>query len=233
VDHSAIMRQVTATAVATALLTVLAACSSPAAPPPPPASTSSSTAAGDNSGVDGSNARSATNSKGDSGGSSDSSGGSDTSSSDSGTDSSSSTDDTSASSGDFKAGGADISDDDTKAAVKKCLDKQLFYDRFAKDGVGECSKLKLAKVDCTTDGIRKVLSAALKTQFDAALADGYKDFTLDQCLDCPTGNKEELCKNTKGEQKEGTKVFYVKMDKDQITGKALVFSIRPNQGASN
>jgi hypothetical protein len=124
--------------------------------------------------------------------------------------------------------GADIGDDETKEAVKTCLDSGKVFDRFATE-VGECTKVSLAKVDCTLDGIRAILTTNQKSQFETALAGPYQGWLLDQCGDCSKGSGAVVCKSSEGAEQVGTKLYFVKEDADQIKGKAMVLPVRPWQ----
>lgn len=134
----------------------------------------------------------------------------------------------------FDFGGAEVGDKEVVDAVKSCHEKGNFYNRFDEDeALGKCTKLKLAKVDCSTKELKKVLSEKQKGQFEKALADdssaGYKGWKIDQCLDCEKGADEDLCKNSSGSEQVGTKIFFVKEDNSEISGKSMVLPVRPGQ----
>lgn len=127
---------------------------------------------------------------------------------------------------------AAVGDKETKTAVKQCIDQGFAFDRFA-TGTGGCTGVQLAKVDCSVDGISKILSAKQLEQFTAALAGSYSGWQIDQCLDCPKGGTDELCQNTdSGIQQEGTKIFFVKEEAGQIKGKSMLLPIRPWQSST-
>lgn len=130
---------------------------------------------------------------------------------------------------DFNKGGADISTDEDKANVKKCLGQNNFFDRFANpDGTGVCTTNALAKMDCTLDGVRSVLSEKHKIQFDANMSGTYAGWLLDQCLDCSPQNSIEQCKRN-GETLTGTRLFFVKFDGQSLKGLPMLIPERPGQ----
>lgn len=138
------------------------------------------------------------------------------------------------SSSSFDFGGAEVGEKEVVDAVKSCHEKGNFYDRFDEDeALGKCTKLKLAKVDCTTKALKKVLSEKQKEQFETAMADdsstGYKGWKIDQCLDCEKEADEDLCKNSSGKEQVGTKIFFVKEENNEISGKSMVLPVRPGQ----
>jgi hypothetical protein len=126
----------------------------------------------------------------------------------------------------FLTGGAKVGDADTQKDVTKCLDAKTFYDRFSDDS-GTCTELPLAKVDCTLKGVKAILSAKQRKQFDAAMAGNYKDWLLDQCVDCAEGAEDELCKNADGDAQVGTKLFFVHEEDAEIRGKVMLIPVRP------
>jgi len=100
------------------------------------------------------------------------------------------------------------------------------YDRFSGDA-GTCSDVDLASMDCTKDGIEKLLTANQKTQFEAELNGAYNGWLIDQCADCPPDSNSDLCKSTVGDKQTGTKVFFVLEDARGLRGKAIVLPVRP------
>lgn len=138
-------------------------------------------------------------------------------------------------SSEFNFGGADFGEKEIVDAVKKCVDDGKFFNRFDEDeAIGKCTKLSLAKVNCDSKGLKKVLSDKQLEQFNKALSDdsssGYKGWTIDQCLDCEKGSDEDLCKNSSGKEQVGTKVFFLKEADAELTGKSMVLPVRPGQG---
>lgn len=128
----------------------------------------------------------------------------------------------------FDFGGAEIGDKEVVEAVKSCHEKGRFYDRFDEDeALGKCTTLELAQVSCTAKDLRKLLSTKQKEQFNAALKDSYEDWEIDQCLDCEKGADEDFCMNNSGKEQVGIKVFFVKDENDQISGKTMVLPVRP------
>ncbi len=137
-------------------------------------------------------------------------------------------------SAEFNFGGAEFGDKENVDAVKKCVDAGKFFDRFdADEAVGKCTKLALAKVNCDSKSLKKVLSDKQLEQFNKAISDdseaGYKGWTIDQCLDCKKGSDEDLCKNKSGSEQVGTKVFFVKEKDSALSGKSMVLPVRPGQ----
>jgi hypothetical protein len=134
----------------------------------------------------------------------------------------------------FNFGGADLGEKEVVDAVKKCVDAGKFFNRFDSDeAVGTCTKLSLAKVDCESKGLKKVLSDKQLEQFQKAMSDdsssGYKGWTIDQCLDCEKDSDEDLCKNSSGKEQVGTKVFFVKEVDTVLSGKSMVLPVRPGE----
>ncbi len=124
----------------------------------------------------------------------------------------------------FNFGGAQVADSATKSAVKECVDKGLFYERLTTKTVG-CTTMKLAKVNCTDDGVKASMSTVLRQAYENLFkADGegsLKGFLVDQCLDCPTWDANETCRElaepTKGnEQKKPG--FIIHLLKESGTG---------------
>jgi hypothetical protein len=134
----------------------------------------------------------------------------------------------------FNFGGAKIGEKDVIDAVEKCLESGKFYNRFDEDeALGKCTKLALAKVDCDSKGLKKVLSDKQLEQFNSAMNDdttaGYKGWTIDQCLDCAKGSDEPLCQNSSGKEQVGTKVFFLQVADAETKGKSMVLPVRPGQ----
>lgn len=125
---------------------------------------------------------------------------------------------------------AEIGDEATRTASKACHDQGLAFDRFNGEAPA-CTTVKLALVDCTTDGLRAALVSKTQTeQFDQAMTANYSGWTIDQCVDCPPGNSEVLCTNqSTGTAQVGTKVFFLQEEAEQIKAKAMVLPVRPEQ----
>lgn len=135
--------------------------------------------------------------------------------------------------GAFNFGGAEIGEKEIIDAVKKCLESENFYNRFdEKDALGKCTKLSLAKVDCDKKGLKKVLSEKQLEQFQTALDGDYSGWEIDQCLDCEKDADEDLCKNSSSKEQVGTKVFFVKEEGNEVSGKTMVLPVRPGQSSS-
>jgi len=211
------LRQLAFALAALLILCCQAACDSASAPPPP------STVAAGNSTGDASDS-STSQDESDSG---DTTLGGGTSCSDtSGTSTASLTDPVS-----FDVGGADVGDDDTKKAVTTCQGSMKLFDRFSGDS-GVCSDVDLASMDCTKDGIEKLLTANQKTQFEAEINGAYKGWLIDQCADCPEDSTSDICKSSIGVKQTGTKVLFVLEDDQGLRGKAIVLPVRPPKVAN-
>jgi len=61
----------------------------------------------------------------------------------------------------FNFGGAAVGDETTKSAVKECVDKGNFYERRTDQTVG-CTTMKLAKIDCTDEGVKSAMSKVVR-----------------------------------------------------------------------
>lgn len=131
----------------------------------------------------------------------------------------------------YLTGGAKVGDEDTQKDVAKCLEGKTFYDRFS-DDAGTCTELPLAKVDCTLKGVKAILSAKQRKQFDDAMDGNYKDWLVDQCVDCAEGSDDELCKNADGDAQVGTKLFFVREENSEIRGKVMLIPVRPGVKAT-
>lgn len=96
----------------------------------------------------------------------------------------------------YNFGGAPVGDDTMKAEVKACVEKGTFYERRTDKTVG-CTTMKLAKVNCTADGVRAAMSIPVRDTWDSKfLTDGeggLKGYLVDQCLDCPTWDANSVC----------------------------------------
>jgi hypothetical protein len=204
----------------------LVRCAGGSAPPPPsPVATSADTTRDSSSSDGSSDGSSSGGSDGQLGGSSDGSGG--TTDTGSGTSSDSGTGTTV--NRPYVYGGAPLGSDTDQAAMNKCLDQGMFYDRFANGGSGTCTQLALAKVDCTQSGIDAVLSANDKTSFDGLISGSYSGWSFDQCLDCAPGASSAQCTSTAGAAQTGTKIFFVQQSGSTINGKSIVVPERPKQ----
>ena len=129
----------------------------------------------------------------------------------------------------FKRTAADLGDEATKQAMQQCMAQGNAFDRFS-ETTGTCVKqVFLAKLDCNLEGIRAILTPNQRTQFEAALEGKYKDWLVDQCIDCPKGGQETLCKNSDGDGQTGTKILFVKQELTQIKGISMVLPARPWQ----
>lgn len=112
-------------------------------------------------------------------------------------------------------GGASIGDTDTQAAVKKCVQQGLFFDRKATPSP-VCTNLALAKINCTDDGVKAGMKGGFLDGYNALLKDtssnGLSGFVVDQCLDCPTADANPKCSATGGNsaKKPGVLIFYLK-----------------------
>ncbi len=136
---------------------------------------------------------------------------------------------------DFNFGGAEFGEKEAVEEVKKCVDDGKFFNRFdEEEAIGKCTKLSLAKVDCELKGLKKVLSDKQLKQLNKVMSDdsstGYKGWTIDQCLDCKKGSDEDLCKSSSGKEQVGTKVFFLKENDSELTGKSMLLPVRPGQG---
>ncbi len=109
-------------------------------------------------------------------------------------------------------GGANIGDEDLKAAVKKCLDQGKFFDRSS-SVTGACTSYKLAEVSCTDSTITTMMDARDTEDYKKIMSKDLPGYTLDQCLDCssPVGNS--FCEGNKAEKEKlpGTRLFHVKV----------------------
>lgn len=129
-------------------------------------------------------------------------------------------------------GGAKVGDPDTRDEVTECLDDGKFFDRFKGD-MGSCTKLDLAKVDCSKSGLQKIMSAKQRAQFKDSLAGTYKGWLVDQCVDCGPKSDSPTCENKDGEKQVGTKVFFVIEEDTEIRGKSMLIPVRPKQAADD
>lgn len=97
----------------------------------------------------------------------------------------------------FNFGGADLGDDDAKAALKSCVETGFFYDR-SKTNADACTSYALAKLDCTDDGVKAAMSAGIRRAYENNLKNddptyGLAGFIVDQCVDCPTADANPVC----------------------------------------
>jgi hypothetical protein len=135
----------------------------------------------------------------------------------------------------FNFGGAAVGDSTTKSAVKECVDKGNFYERRTDQTVG-CTTMKLAKVNCTDDGVKAAMSTVVRGAWESKFAcdtDGcLKGFLVDQCLDCPTWDANDTCREFgaagKGneQQKPGFIIHLVKESGTGLTPRR-VFNPKP------
>lgn len=138
--------------------------------------------------------------------------------------------------GPFNFGGAPVGDNTTKSAVKECVDKGFFYERRADKTVG-CTTMKLAKINCTEDGVKVAMNSVTRPIWTAKMAmdvssGGLKGFQIDQCLDCPTWDANSTCAEFgaagKGneQKKSGFIIHLIKQDGTGLTPRR-VFSPKP------
>lgn len=137
----------------------------------------------------------------------------------------------------FNFGGAAVGDDTTKSAVKECVDKGNFYERRTDQTVG-CTTMKLAKVNCTDDGVKAAMSGivqglwASKFKCEPTALGCLKGFLVDQCLDCPTWDANDTCREfvLPGKGNEQKKAgFIIHLVKEDATGltQRRVFNANP------
>ena len=118
-------------------------------------------------------------------------------------------------------GGANIGGDAMKAGLSACRDQKLYYDRHAgEENVGECSSLQLAEMNCTSDGIKALMSTGQFEAFAKARGEtgtdeekeaaSLKGFLIDQCVDCPEGASGYECDSEKYES--GTSIVLVQAE---------------------
>jgi hypothetical protein len=126
----------------------------------------------------------------------------------------------------FNFGGAAVGDATTKSSVKECVDKGTFYERRTDQTVG-CTSMKLAKVNCTEEGVKLAMTKVVrdiwvsKFECDPTANGCLKGFLVDQCLDCPTWDANETCKDFAAvgrgnEQKSAG--FIIHLVKEESTG---------------
>lgn len=129
----------------------------------------------------------------------------------------------------FNPGGAAVGSDADKANVQKCLAGKTFYDRFANDGAGTCTKFALAPVDCNDAGIQGILTDKQKSEFDNATTGTgpFVSWLIDQCLDCPAAGGVPYCQKNDGTTEIGTKVYYVQEQNNTLQGQSLCLPVRP------
>jgi len=110
----------------------------------------------------------------------------------------------------FYAGGAEVGDQATKDAVKKCLDTKVFFDRQT----GTCTNNKLAGLECKDDKLSAFMSLAQLESLKGFRAAGGKleGFLLDQCLDCSDPSANQYCKGSSATAptEKGVRLFFVK-----------------------
>lgn len=130
-------------------------------------------------------------------------------------------------------GGADIGDDALKRVVRICNTSGFYYDRYL--AKGSCTSFALAQVKCTPEGLKKLLSPNQQKTFGESIKTTYKDWKVDQCIDCPPKNKIRLCKSKEGSPQEGTKIFFVKavLDATGVQGKSMLLPGRPESEDKN
>jgi hypothetical protein len=125
--------------------------------------------------------------------------------------------------------------DAEKSAFLDCAySSVLFFDRFPSGGgTGDCTKEKLAELECTNAGVKAVLTDTQKTQYASQMSGDYAGYTLDQCVDCPPDGSSDVCSKTDASgtktKQTGTKLFLVKNDGGTIRGKAIVIPERPGK----
>lgn len=110
--------------------------------------------------------------------------------------------------------------------VSSCHEKGRFYDRS--DDGGSCTKVKLAKIDCTEKGLKKKMTDEQKDDFDDALDGALEGYEVDQCIDCPPDGDEEFCE-IGGKYKQGTVVFMVLEDQKKVKRTSFQVAGRPYQ----
>jgi len=84
-----------------------------------------------------------------------------------------------------------------QAAVKRCVEKGLFYNRSSSTSAG-CTSYSLARVDCTDEGVKASMSVGFRRGYEANLKSndpsyGLAGFLVDQCIDCPTAEANSFC----------------------------------------
>jgi hypothetical protein len=137
----------------------------------------------------------------------------------------------------FNFGGAAVGDETTKSAVKECVDKGNFYERRTDQTVG-CTTMKLAKIDCTDEGVKSAMSKVVrdiwvsKFECDPTATGCLKGFLVDQCLDCPTWDANETCKDFaevgKGnEQKKAGFIIHLVKESGTVLTPRRVFNPKP------
>jgi len=111
--------------------------------------------------------------------------------------------------------GAQIGDEQMKKAVSDCTGKGNFYSR--KDE-GKCTTQKLAKVECTVEGLKKTMSQRNRKAFEERIArPDYKDFEIDQCVACDGRNRDaDACNKTDGTVVTGTRIYFARVANDVV-----------------
>lgn len=137
----------------------------------------------------------------------------------------------------FNFGGAAVGDDTTKSAVKECVDKGNFYERRTDQTVG-CTTMKLAKIDCTDEGVKSAMTKVVrdiwvsKFECDPTATGCLKGFLVDQCLDCPTWDANDTCRDFaapgKGnEQKKAGFIIHLVKETGNVLAPRRVFNPKP------
>jgi len=127
---------------------------------------------------------------------------------------------------DFNFGGAPIGDSGTQEAVRECVDRGFFYERGPARDI-ECTSYRLAKLNCTDEGVKSVMSSGIRTAYEGMLANtdpatGLAGYTIDQCVDCPTADANPVCAsavNGNKSNRPGFLIMFLKQDGSKINSR--------------